>query len=91
MFFSWTQYLLEKHKEQIRDIVVVRLNGTGRKGLEKIIGKSWNQVVAAKDKDVFLPEYFMRICILGVIYHELFGLAQMLSDLETREYNPLLL
>ncbi len=32
-----------------------------RKGLEEITGKSWNQVVAAKDKDVFL---------LARIFHE---------------------
>jgi len=46
MFFSWTQYLLEKHKEQMRDIVVVRLNGPGRKGIEEIRVENWNQAVA---------------------------------------------
>lgn len=46
--------LYEKHKEQIKDMAVIRLHGPDRKGIEKETGMSWNQVVAPKDGDIAL-------------------------------------
>ena len=44
--------LYEKHREQIKDCVVIRLHGPDRKGIEGQTGKDWSQVVAPKDKDI---------------------------------------
>ena len=41
-----------KHKSQLTDVAVVRLHGPDRKGIEEKTGKSWNQVIAPKDKDI---------------------------------------
>jgi uncharacterized protein YecE (DUF72 family) len=44
--------LYEKHKEQIKDMAVIRLHGPDRKGIEKETGMYWNQIVAPKDKEI---------------------------------------
>ncbi len=44
--------LYEKHRKQITDLVVIRLHGPDRKGIEQQTGKDWSQVVAPRDKDI---------------------------------------
>ncbi|BHH83759.1 DUF72 domain-containing protein [Desulforhopalus sp. 52FAK] len=44
--------LYKKHREQVKDMAVIRLHGPDRQGIEKITGKDWSQVVALKDEDV---------------------------------------
>lgn len=44
--------LYKKHREQIKDMVVIRLHGPDRQGIEKKTGKDWSQVVASKDDDI---------------------------------------
>jgi len=44
--------LYKKYREQIKDMVVIRLHGSDRQGIEKVTGKDWSQVVAPKDEDI---------------------------------------
>lgn len=44
--------LYEKHKEQLKDMVVIRLHGPDRKRIEKETGNHWNRIVAPKDEDI---------------------------------------
>ena len=44
--------LYQKHREQIRDITVIRLHGTDRKGIDEKVGKDWSQIVLPKDNDI---------------------------------------
>lgn len=44
--------LYEQQKEQLNDLVVIRLHGPDRKGIELQTGKNWSQIVAPKDRDI---------------------------------------
>lgn len=44
--------LYVKHRNQLKNLVVVRLHGPDRKGIEKQTGKDWSQIVAPKDKEI---------------------------------------
>jgi uncharacterized protein YecE (DUF72 family) len=44
--------LYKKHREQIKDMAVIRLHGPDRQGIEKVTGKEWSQVVAPKDEEI---------------------------------------
>ena len=44
--------LYKKHREQIKDMAIIRLHGPDRQGIEKITRKDWSQVVAPKDEDI---------------------------------------
>lgn len=41
-----------KYMEQIKDYVVIRLHGPDRKGIEKVTGKDWSQVIAPRNDDI---------------------------------------
>ena len=44
--------LFKKHRQQIKDMAVIRLHGPDRKGIEKQTGKDWSQIVSPKDSDI---------------------------------------
>jgi len=44
--------LYKKHREQIRDMAVIRLHGPDRQGIEKVTGKDWSEIVAPKDEEI---------------------------------------
>ena len=41
-----------KYREQIGQLAVIRLHGSDRKEIEKLVGDDWSQVVAPKDQDI---------------------------------------
>jgi len=45
-------HLYKKHREQVKDMAVIRLHGPDRQGIEKISGKNWSKVVAPKDEEI---------------------------------------
>jgi len=46
VYEKWRRLVLEQ------EVVVIRLLGPDRKGIEKVTGKRWNQVVAPKDEEL---------------------------------------
>jgi len=42
----------EEHKEQVRDLTVIRLHGPDRKKIEKRTQSKWNRIVDPKDNDL---------------------------------------
>lgn len=44
--------IYEKHREQIRNAVVIRLHGPDRKGIEEKIKSDWSQIVSPRDEDI---------------------------------------
>lgn len=44
--------LYQRYKDKLKDLVVIRLHGPDRKGIEKQTGKNWNQIVAPKDENL---------------------------------------
>jgi len=44
--------LYKKHREQIKDMAVIRLHGPDRQGIEKITDNDWSQIVAPKDEEI---------------------------------------
>ena len=44
--------LYKKYREQFTDMVVVRLHGPDRKGIEGQTGEDWSQIVSPKDSDI---------------------------------------
>ena len=44
--------LFKKHRQQIKDMAVIRLHGPDRKGIEELTGKDWSQIVSTKDSEI---------------------------------------
>jgi len=44
--------IYQKHREQIRNAVVIRLHGPDRKGIEEKTGSDWSQIVSPRDEDI---------------------------------------
>lgn len=44
--------LYEEHKKRMSKLVVIRLHGPDRQGIEKQTGNNWNQIVAPKDLQI---------------------------------------
>jgi len=44
--------LYEQYKKYINGLSVIRLHGSDRKGIEKITGKDWSQIVCPQDDDI---------------------------------------
>jgi uncharacterized protein YecE (DUF72 family) len=44
--------LYKTHKKQLKNLVVIRLLGSDRQGIEKHTKKKWNEIVAPKNKDL---------------------------------------
>lgn len=41
-----------KHRDNIRDLAVIRLHGPDRQDIEKMTGQKWHEIVAPKDDDI---------------------------------------
>jgi len=44
--------IYKKHRERIRNAVVIRLHGPDRKGIEEKTNSDWSQIVSPKDEDI---------------------------------------